>query len=389
MTPLAHHVFNTPLLVQSAKLDAIVAGLGERLITGNKSDTGAYLTNPGSYEKPGYFVNGGIATIEIRGILAHHGGVQADSSYVLGYQTISRQLTAAINDSTVKGILIIFDSPGGQVAGCLDLASDIRKASAIKPVWASVSDLAASAAYWLASACDRIYATQTAMVGSIGVVMRHIDMSRALDKAGLGVTFVHAGKHKVDGHSYAPLPDGVKADMQAVIDRIYSMFVGAVAEYRGIDPASVRSTEAQIYMGAEAITRGLADHTGTPNEAQAALAAYLKTGVLPMTTETAQKHFENDRDSAAVQSLWDKIISTRELNNESVPELSIDPQSQDLWDKVISSSPTSNQLKSTADAQATAMATFKKSTVNKKNDPKPDHDQDSQALWDKVIGRGQ
>lgn len=279
MTPhyphIAARLFNAPLLIHPGKLSAIVAGLAPRLgleIAGPLPD--AYTTAPGQWSKGGYRAVDGIGVLDIFGVLAHRATMKADSSYVEGYEAIARRLEAALADRDIAAIVLNVDSPGGEVAGAFQLAEQIRAARAIKPIYAVAGDLAASAGYLIASAAQSVSITPTGQVGSIGVVTCHIDMSRALEKAGYTVTPIFAGAHKVDGNPYAPLPAAVAERLQADIDHYYTLFVDAVTAARpNLTARAVRGTEAAMYIGQAAIAAGLADRVETPDQLIARLAA--------------------------------------------------------------------------------------------------------------------
>lgn len=277
MTPhyphLAARLFNTPLLLHPGKLAAIVAGLGSRLNV--EPAPTAYATPTARREQGGYrLLENGIGVLEIFGVLAHRANFGADSSYIEGYETIARTLDSALNDSRVKALVLQIDSPGGEVAGAFQLADQIHAARRLKPIVAVASDLAASAGYLIASAAESVSVSRTAVVGSIGVVTCHADLSRALDQQGVAITYLYAGAHKVDGNPYQSLPPEVAARIQADVDYYYSMFLDAVASYRlALSVAALRATEAETYIGPQAITGGLADFLETPDQVIARLSA--------------------------------------------------------------------------------------------------------------------
>jgi hypothetical protein len=115
--------------------------------------------------------------------------------------------------------------------------------------------------------------SRTGGVGSIGVVTSHVDVSDAMKDMGVKITFIFAGKHKVDGNAYQPLSDDVKARIQTRIDALYDVFVKSVARNRDMDEDEVRSTEALDYTAAEAIENGLADSIAPLDDAIAAFSA--------------------------------------------------------------------------------------------------------------------
>ena len=280
---LAARLFNAPLLVHPGKLDAIIAGLGGRLL-GSAVHLDAvadsagiapemFSTRRGERGDTGYVVTDGVAVIHASGALVHRSRIDGASSYLLGYNELAIQVEAAQADPEVDAILQVWDSPGGEVAGAFEYAQRIHALRGSKPMWAIADSMAASAAYLGGSAFEHLAVSSTGYVGSIGVVMRHVDFSRALDNDGIRVTHIFAGSHKVDGNPYEPLPKSVQADMQAEIDGLYTMFVDAVAQHRGISAESVRATQAQVYRGMAAVSIGLADRVATTDQLISELSA--------------------------------------------------------------------------------------------------------------------
>lgn len=268
---LAARIFNTPLLIAPGKLDAIIAGLGGRLLGNDiqheQITPGLITTAQGERKQPGYRVVDGVAVLDIFGVLTHRGSMDmAASSYMLGYQDIARQFQAALSDPDVVGILLNMDTPGGEVGGVWDLANQITAARGIKPIRAIAGESALSAGYLIGSAADEFAITSTGYAGSIGVVMRHVDFSAALAADGVRVTHIFAGDHKIDGNPYEPLPDAVRASFQTEIDGLYQMFIDTVAAARGLSADAVRATQAGVYRGADAVAIGLADRVSTPDQ---------------------------------------------------------------------------------------------------------------------------
>ena len=278
---LAARLFNTPLMVLPAKLDAIIAGLGGRLLgvdgltlPAAQSAAPEMLSTRRSEQHPGgWRLDNGVAVIDVRGALVHRSRLEADSTSLLGYDDIAAAFQSALASDDARAIALVIDSPGGEVQGAFELASRIHAARGQKPVIAIADGMAASAAYLIASAADEVLATPTSYTGSVGIVMRHVDMSRALSKEGLQVTHIFAGAHKVDGNPYEPLPGNVRHALQADIDGLYGDFVQAVALHRGLPEQAVRDTQAQVYRGAAALPTGLIDRISTVDEAIAQLAA--------------------------------------------------------------------------------------------------------------------
>jgi len=255
---LASRLFGTPLLVHRAKLDVILAVLGDRL---NIQPPSADLALPGPRNMPSG--TPGIAVIPVHGTLVKRTAGLDAASGLTSYSEIAAMLDSALADPQVAGILLDIDSPGGEASGSFELARRVREASAVKPVWAVANDSAYSAAYAIGSAANRLIVSETGGVGSIGVIALHIDQSVKDANEGYRYTAVTAGTHKNDFSPHQPLTDEAKAELQAEVDRLYGLFVEHVGSMRTLATDDVRSTEAGLYFGANAIAAGLADAVGT------------------------------------------------------------------------------------------------------------------------------
>lgn len=175
-----------------------------------------------------------IAVLPVFGVIGHRAHLVADVSSGVGTSTelLGRAFRSALRDPNVGAIVLDVDSPGGSVEGVDELSMMIFEARGQKPVVASVNAMAASAAYYIASAADEVAITPTGMAGSIGVWTAHEDWSKYLDTMGVKTTLVSAGKFKVEGNPYGPLTDEARAAMQETVDAYYGMFVKAVQRNR-------------------------------------------------------------------------------------------------------------------------------------------------------------
>ncbi|ESQ85500.1 prohead protease [Asticcacaulis sp. AC466] len=221
-----------------------------------------------------YVVKDGVLQIPVKGVLLHDFPYQF-SSYATGYDYIWRAFERGMGDLNVKGIALVVDSPGGMVAGCFEMVDKMFAMRGKKPIEGFASESAYSAAYATISVADRITVTRTGGVGSIGVVTSHVDISQMMKEFGWVVTFIYAGKHKVDGNAYEALSDDVKARIQARINDLYGIFVQTVARNRGLDEKAVRDTEALTYGAPESLSVGLADAIGAFDDALADFTASL------------------------------------------------------------------------------------------------------------------
>jgi signal peptide peptidase SppA len=211
----------------------------------------------------------GVALITVDGELVNRGAFVGADSGLVSYEGVKFQLARAARDPKARAILLDINSPGGEAIGAEEMAGAVRAAAASKPVYAVANGMAASAAYAMASGATRIFAAPSSVVGSIGVVLLHLDYSQALDKAGIAPTLIFAGAHKTTGNPVEPLSDGAAAELQADVDTFYKSFLSSVAQGRGrrLSVKAARETEARTYIGAAAVSAGLADAVGTFEDA--------------------------------------------------------------------------------------------------------------------------
>jgi signal peptide peptidase SppA len=207
----------------------------------------------------------GVAIVPIRGVLVHTRTWWAWEE--TAYSEIAQTLVAALDDPEVKAIALHVNSPGGEVAGCFDLAEAIYRVRGEKPIWAILDEYAFSAAYALASAADKIIVPRTGGSGSIGVITMHIDVTQMLEKFGVKVTTIQFGSRKSDSYPTTPLSDGARERFQADVDAMGEMFVDMVARNRGLAASKVRATQAGCFLGATGVAEGLADEVLSPDEA--------------------------------------------------------------------------------------------------------------------------
>jgi capsid assembly protease len=281
---LATHVFDCPLAIHPAKFDAIMVAVGDRfgVELSLEQIEAAQSFKPST--KEAFAIRDGVAIVPITGSLMKKTGGLMAASGMSSYEGIAAQLEEAYTNPSVKGILLDIDSPGGSTSGLFELCDFLGSLGTksksdgtnAKPIYAISNDAAFSAAYAIACCADKLYVTQTAGVGSIGVFCAHVDQSGADVKAGLKYTFIHAGDKKVDGNSHEPLSESALKDSQAEVDRIYGMFTKLVARNRGVAEKAVVDTQAGTFFGENALPL-LADKVGTFEDALADLQARINT----------------------------------------------------------------------------------------------------------------
>lgn len=266
---LSSLVFNKPLMVTQDYAETIAVVLSDRL---NLDVEGLQIKSDAKEQREA-ITSKGIAVIPIVGSMSHRStGIEAMSG-MTSYSTLQKQFEAAFNDPNVGSILMDIDSPGGSVAGAFDFRDYLMSKKGTKPVYALARDAMCSAAYLIGSTADKVYATQTARVGSIGVVAMHTDASGKMEKEGLKPTFISAGKFKTAGNPYEKLEGEKLKYLQDSIEESYGMFINAVADARGIDKKVIRDTEARVYGGKKAVEIGLADGIRTYESVLAEMSA--------------------------------------------------------------------------------------------------------------------
>ncbi|MDW9500256.1 S49 family peptidase [Sinorhizobium meliloti] len=214
-------------------------------------------------------IDGNVAVIPVYGVLANKMDAFSAMSGGTSYAGIRRSLHSALSNEDVKAVILDVDSPGGSVPGTEELATEIRRIrGGDKPIVAQVNSLAASAAYWIASAADEIVVTPSGRAGSIGVYTAHDDVSAALEKRGIKRTYISAGKFKVEGNETEPLGKETLEHIQDGVNRSYDRFVSAVAEGRGTTVGKVEDGfgQGRVFYAEALMDRGMVDRVATMEE---------------------------------------------------------------------------------------------------------------------------
>lgn len=218
---------------------------------------------------------GNVAIIGIEGAL-----VSGSSGYgrffgVIGYDDIANALTEAMLDPEIGAILLNISSGGGAVAGVDDLAKMVARYRAVKPMVAYTPSTMASAAYWFGCNADTVLVASTSIVGSIGVMAIHVERSQMLKAAGINVTLVRSAENKALANPVEPLSEAGKAQLQAEVDDLDSIFVSQVAVARDMTVAQVRADTGKggTFIGKKAVAAGLADKVASFDQAYSAAKA--------------------------------------------------------------------------------------------------------------------
>jgi capsid assembly protease len=221
-----------------------------------------------------FHTDGEIAVIPIDGTLVHKFGWLDPMCGFTGYDGITRKLRDAARDPAVEGIWLDLDSPGGSTMSLFALIEELAsmtRSEGGKPIYAYVNEQACSAAYAIASVCDRVYGPASAVVGSIGCLIVHSEMTAALDEKGINVTIIRSGERKARGNPYEKLDKKTITKLQASVDDVRDRFAAVVAMGRGITVEQALATEADWFEGEAAVELGLMDAVISEREAWAML----------------------------------------------------------------------------------------------------------------------
>jgi signal peptide peptidase SppA len=183
----------------------------------------------------------------------------------------------------VTRIAFQVSSPGGTVTGVEELANKVRNIS--KPTMAYTDSEMASAAYWVASAADKVVASPSSTVGSIGVYMTVADMTEMAKAQGIKMVVIKSGKFKGAGIPGTSLSDEQIANLQDSVDAIHADFKASVLQTRKLVKAE--DMEGQVFSGKQAAQRGLV--TGLADSFNEAVAMWAENSIAPAPAVPAKK----------------------------------------------------------------------------------------------------
>lgn len=246
--------------------------------------------------RPSVNVAGDVAVLNVFGVIAQRMDMLSQISGGTSTEKLAKDFRAALDSPSVKAIVLNIDSPGGCVFGVQELAAEIMAARSKKHIVSVSNSMAASAAYWIASAADEFVVTPSGQVGSIGVYTMHEDWSQHLEAEGIKTTFIQAGKFKTEGSPYSPLTEEAQAAMQADVNFYYDEFVNAVAKGRGVSASIVKKDYGQGRMlnSKDAKAAGMVDRVDTLEGVLARLGVNMNASqaIKGMHAETADRELQ-------------------------------------------------------------------------------------------------
>lgn len=230
---------------------------------------------------------GMIGIIEINGmIVGDYSSAGLFSGGTVGSQTIMQQLRQVSGDPSIKAVVLRINSPGGTPAASQEITDEIMrlKESGVKVV-TSMGDVAASGAYWIASASDLIVANPGTLTGSIGVIMQAQNYRGLMDKLGVSTNTIKSGSYKDMGSSERPMTAEEREIFQSMVDDTYSQFVETVARGRKLNPEDIRGLNGRVLTGRQALEAGLVDKTGNLYDAISLAGEMSGLGKKPRTVD--------------------------------------------------------------------------------------------------------
>lgn len=221
-----------------------------------------------------------VAIIPLHGVVAKRLNFFSSISGGASTEIFKNQIKQAAFNDDIKAIILHADGPGGTVDGTFEAADVVYQARDHKPVITFIDGTAASATYLISAGAERLFISgPVTQVGSIGVVATHVDESQLEKNIGIKTTEITAGKFKRVASNFEPLSKEGRADIQAQVDFIYTIFVEKVALFRGVSVETVLNdmADGRVFIGQQAIDAGLVDGVSTLD----ALVEQLSNGVLP------------------------------------------------------------------------------------------------------------
>jgi signal peptide peptidase SppA len=210
-------------------------------------------------------IDGNIAVVEIRGTMTKFG-----ASFARGGATVfaRRRIRQARQDETVKGALLVIDSPGGTVSGTKDLADDVHALAQEKPVLTYFEDTGASAAFYVGSQGTVVKSNESAVIGSIGTVLVLNDYSKQANALGIKVHVISTGDMKGAGAPGSEITKEQLAYFQALIDEGNEIFLRDAARGTGMSLENIRKVaDGRVFMASTAVKHGLIDGIATLDDA--------------------------------------------------------------------------------------------------------------------------
>lgn len=337
---LRSKLFDTPLLVETKSFESILNYLDKRCegtVEVNKEAAEEY-----SMHGTLYYKDNGLGVININGPLTNKSTGWEAFCGGTSYESLKEDFEALLEEGA-KTIAFIVESGGGEAYGMMDTGNYLRRLAdenGVKIV-SYIDGLSASAAYGLTAISDEIISNKSSEIGSIGVLIRLMNDSKALEKEGYERTFITAGDEKIPFAADGSFRKEFIDDLQYKVDTLYQEFVEYVAEHRNISIEAVRNTQAKTFLAGDAVRLGLADKLMTQEEFYSYLSGEAQNNVNGSSMKDRIFKFTKSEDKSEMTQLADMQSQLEALTTElSTAQLAV------------------AELASTKEAMATLQAAF-------------------------------
>ncbi len=211
--------------------------------------------------------NGKIAILPLFGVILSRGNIPSFLG-ITSAEAFGKQFTKLINDPDIGSIILDVNSPGGQIGGIQELSDRIFNARGKKPIVAIANHIMDAGAYWIGTAAHEVVITPSGQVGSIGIVAIHEDISGQLEKEGLKISLISAGKYKTEANKFEPLSKEGRLNIQSRVSEANNAFINTIARNRGVPADKVRNGygEGRPVSANKAIQLGMVDRIETMDE---------------------------------------------------------------------------------------------------------------------------
>ena len=210
----------------------------------------------------------GVAVFDLQGAMTYRETFWQAMCGGVSYAKLTKDFEHLVLDKGVKTVVFVADSGGGEAYKMMPTANYLRQLAndnGVKII-SAVDGMSASACYGITCISDALVLLEGSSVGSIGVVVQLTNNTKALEKAGLERSFIYAGKSKIPYTEDGEFTESFLSDIQASVETTYEEFTSHVAKHRSLSVEDVKSTEARMFEGEEAVTLGLADAVMTDQE---------------------------------------------------------------------------------------------------------------------------
>ncbi|WP_295157800.1 signal peptide peptidase SppA [uncultured Brachyspira sp.] len=261
------------LIFTSLIIISIIVGIISIFVKGeNKTHSIQISNNINSSISSKAVLKDGIAVIDLTGMITH---TKRKSNIGLEYQSVTEKLIEDfeyyIKHPKVKAIVLQVDSPGGSLTSCEETLKYLQnlKAKYPKPIVASFRSLAASGGYYISMIADKIYANESTLTGSIGVIAQFFNVSELMGKYGVKMYTIKSGRNK---DSLSPFREPRQDELdywQAMTEEFIAQFTNVVEQSRGSKIKGNRDDvfDGRIFSGKKALEIGLVDAIGTLQDA--------------------------------------------------------------------------------------------------------------------------